>query len=137
MIIFLIVLNSRKVQFQPAETLEKGHKNEHKSRYFRGLNTKMFKNVVYGFSRYPGCRARFEHAIHMDFFVLLGSNGSPPPQSFTSSEKLQNKPSGQHLLARWLICLGCLRLARQNKFSVFCKMPNGKERLAETVVRLF
>ena len=41
MIIFLIVLNPRKVQFQPAETLEKGHKNEHKSLYFRGLNTKL------------------------------------------------------------------------------------------------
>ena len=44
---FIPVTNPRKTQFQPAEMLEKGHKNEHKSRYFRGLNTKMFKNVVY------------------------------------------------------------------------------------------
>lgn len=40
----------------------------------------MAKNMVYGFSRHPDCRAHFEHAIHMDFFVLLGSNGSPPPE---------------------------------------------------------
>ena len=31
-------------------------------------------------SRHSSCRAHFEHAIHMDFSVLLGSNGSPPPQ---------------------------------------------------------
>ena len=133
----MIVLNPRKMQFQPAETLEKGHKNDHKSLYFRGLNTKLWKNNVYGFSRYPGCRAHFEHAIHMDFSVLLGSNGSPPPQSFTSSEKLQNKPPGQYLLARWLICLLCLRLTRQNKFSDFCKMPNGQDRLAKTGIWIF
>ena len=40
----------------------------------------MAKNMVYGFSRHPDCRAHFEHAIHMDFSVLLGSNGSPPPE---------------------------------------------------------
>ena len=39
----------------------------------------MVKNMVYGFSRHPDCRAHFEHAIHMDFSVLLGSNRSPPP----------------------------------------------------------
>ena len=42
------------------------------------------KNRVYGFSRHPGCRTHFEHAIHIDFSVLLGSNGSPPPKKHDS-----------------------------------------------------
>ena len=51
----------RKVQFQPAEMVRKCYKKSCELPYFRGLNTKMFKNVVYGFSRHPGCRAQDEH----------------------------------------------------------------------------
>ena len=65
----------------------------------------MVKNMVYGFSRHPGFCKRFEYAIHMFFDVKPSGCGSPPPQSFTSSEKLQNKPLSEALLARWLICL--------------------------------
>ena len=99
---FIPVTNPRKQQFQPPEMAE----NHQKQAVWTGVGGGvMAENWVCGFSRYPGCRAHFEHAIHMDFSVLLGSNGSPPPQSFTSSEKLKNKPPGEALLVRRLICL--------------------------------
>ena len=40
----------------------------------------MAKNMVYGFSRHPVFCKRFEYVSNMDFSVLLGSNGSPPPE---------------------------------------------------------
>lgn len=47
----------------------------------------MAKNRVYGFSRHPGFRKRFEYAIHMFFDVKPSGCGSPPPNFKTPPEK--------------------------------------------------